>query len=215
MDECKVYVIDDSAEVRQAIKLLMSSVGLEIVEFESADDFVNQDRDFGQLEGCILLDVRMPGMSGLALLDHLKQLDYAPPVIMISGHGDIPMAVRAVQAGALNFIEKPFNEQELLDNVHRAFKLDSIQRGKNMKIQAIKKRLDSLTRREKEVLYAVAEGQRNKAIAVDLKISQSTVEAHRARVMEKMEANSLSELMRMVIYIENLDEGMESDSPTA
>lgn len=209
MDECKVYVIDDSEDVRQAIKLLMSSIGLEVVEFESADEFINQDSDIAKLEGCILLDVRMPGMSGLALLEHLQQIECSPPVIMISGHGDIPMAVRAVQKGAVNFIEKPFNEQQLLDNVHRAFKLDSIQRGKNMKIQAIQKRLDSLTSREKEVLYAVAEGRRNKVIAVDLNISQSTVEVHRARVMEKMEAQSLSELMRMIIYIENTDENVE------
>ena len=209
MDECKVYVIDDSTEVRQAIKLLMSSVGLEVVEFESADEFISQDRDVAKLEGCILLDVRMPGMSGLALLEQLQQIKCAPPVIMISGHGDIPMAVRAVQAGAINFIEKPFNEQELLDNVHRAFKLDSIKRGKNMKIQSIKKRLNSLTSREKEVLYAVTEGQRNKVIAVSLNISQSTVEAHRARVMEKMEAQSLSELMRMIIYIESSDDDIE------
>lgn len=206
MDECKVYVIDDSAEVRQALRLLMSSVGLEVVEFESADDFVNRDQDIGKLEGCILLDVRMPGMSGLALLEKLQQIPCAPPVIMISGHGDIPMAVRAVQAGAITFIEKPFNEQELLDDVHRAFKQDSIQRGKNMKIQAIKKRLGSLTGREKEVLYAVAEGRRNKTIANDLNISMSTVEAHRARVMEKMEASSLSDLMRMIIYVENSDD---------
>jgi len=209
MDECKVYIIDDSTEVRQAIKLLMLSVGLNVVEFESADDFLKQDKDIAKLEGCILLDVRMPGMSGLALLEHLQLIKCAPPVIMISGHGDIPMAVSAVQSGAINFIEKPFNEQELLDNVHRAFKLDSIKRGKNMKIQAIKKRLDSLTSREKEVLYAVTEGQRNKVIAVSLNISQSTVEAHRARVMEKMEAQSLSELMRMIIYIENLDDEVE------
>ncbi len=205
MDDCKVYIIDDSIEVRQAIKLLMSSVGLDVIEFESADNFFNSGHDIAKLEGCILLDVRMPGMSGLALLEHLQKIECAPPVIMISGHGDIPMAVRAVQAGAINFIEKPFNEQELLDNVHRAFKLDSIKRGKNMKIQSIKKRLDLLTGREKEVLYAVAEGQRNKLIAVQLNISQSTVEAHRARVMEKMEAQSLSELMRMIIYIENSD----------
>lgn len=205
MDECKVYIIDDSAEVRQAIKLLMSSIGLAVVEFESADEFINSELKIDQLEGCILLDVRMPGMSGLTLLDHLQQINCSPPVIMITGHGDIPMAVNAVQAGAVNFIEKPFNEQELLDNVHRAFKIDSIQRGKNMKIQLIKKRLDSLTSREKDVLYAVTEGQRNKNIATTLNISQSTVEAHRARVMEKMQAGSLSELMRMIIFIENSD----------
>ena len=208
MDECKVYVIDDSAEVRQAINLLMSSVGLEVVEFESANQFLDQEKQIGNLEGCILLDVRMPGMSGMALLEHLQQIPCSPPVIMISGHGDIPMAVRAVQAGAITFIEKPFNEQDLLDNVHRAFKKDSIQRGKNMKIQAIRQRMESLTSREREVLYAVAEGRRNKVIATDLNISQSTVEAHRARVMEKMEAASLSELMRMIIYVENEDEAL-------
>lgn len=206
MDECKVYVIEDSAEVRQAIKLLMSSVGLEVVEYDNADDFVNRVEDIERLEGCILLDVRMPGMSGLALLEHLQQFQCAPPVIMISGHGDIPMAVRAVQAGAIHFIEKPFNEQELLDQVHRAFKLDSIKRGKNMMLQAIRNRLETLTPREKEVLYAVVEGRRNKIIAADLNISQSTVEAHRARVMEKMEAGSLSELMRMIIYIETSED---------
>jgi two-component system response regulator FixJ len=206
MDECKVYVVDDSEEVRHAIRLLMSSVGLETVEFESANAFLEQQPDPSSLEGCILIDVRMPGMSGLTLLEQLKQKNHVPPVILLSGHGDIPMAVKAVQAGALNFIEKPFNEQDLLDNVHRAFRLDSINRGKNIKIKTIKDRIDSLTPREKEVLYAVTEGRRNKMIAADMNISQSTVEAHRAKVMEKMQANSLSELMRMVIYIEHCDE---------
>ena len=206
MDECKVYVVDDSEDVRQAIRLLMSSVGLEVIEFDSADAFLAEQQDISALEGCILLDVRMPGMSGLALLDKLQAMDYSPPVIMISGHGDIPMAVKAVQAGALHFIEKPFNEQDLLDTVHRAFRQDSIQRGKNIKLQAIRHRLESLTPREREVLYAVAEGRRNKTIADDLHISQSTVEAHRAKVMEKMQARSLSELMRMIIYLENSDD---------
>lgn len=206
MDNCKVYIIDDSDEVRNALQLLMSSIGLETVLFESADQFVEKTKDFTQLEGCILLDVRMPGMSGLSLLERLSSKKCSPPVIIITGHGDIPMAVKAVQAGALNFIEKPFNEQELLDNVHQAFKLDSIKRGKNMMIQSIKNRFDSLTSREQEVLKAVTEGQRNKAIATELNISQSTVEAHRAKVMEKMEAQSLSELMRMVINLEHSDD---------
>ncbi len=209
MDECKVYVIDDSSEVRDAIKLLMLSIGLEVIEYCSADDFINKEKEISKLEGCILLDVRMPGMSGLSLLEHLQQIEAAPPVIMISGHGDIPMAVSAVQAGAMHFIEKPFNEQELLDNVHRAFKLDSINRGKNIKIQSIINKLELLTSREKEVLDAVTEGKRNKVIAIDLNISQSTVEAHRAKVMEKMGAQSLSELMRMIIYIENSEDSTE------
>jgi len=201
MDACKVYIIDDAEEVRSAITLLMESVGLDVLAFHSADDFLNNYRtDF---EGCILLDVRMPGMSGLDLQEKLNEMGNAPPVIIISGHGDIPMAVKAVQAGAINFVEKPFNEQELLDSVHRAFKVDSLQRGKNVKVDAIKEKIDTLTKRENEVLYAITAGKRNKVIASDLNISLSTVEAHRGHVMQKMEAKSLSDLMRMVIYVEN------------
>lgn len=204
MDTCKVYVIDDAEEVRDAITLLMQSVGLEVVTFYSADNFLeNYSDDF---EGCILLDVRMPGMSGLELQEKLNEMKSAPPVIIITGHGDIPMAVKAVQAGAVNFVEKPFNEQEILDNVHRAFKIDSIQRGKNMMIEAINKKIETLTDREKEVLYAITSGKRNKTIAADLNISLSTVEAHRGNVMSKMEAKSLSDLMRMVIHIENISD---------
>jgi FixJ family two-component response regulator len=211
LDNCKVYIIDDSHEVRQAIRLLMLSVGLEVLEFESADQFIADNPEIGALEGCILLDVRMPGMSGLSLLQHLATLPLAPPVIMISGHGDIPMAVSAVQAGAITFIEKPFNEQELLDNVHLAFRKDSVQRGKSMKIQAIKSCMDKLTQREKEVLYKITEGQRNKAIAAELNITQSTVEAHRAKIMQKMEAATLSQLMRMVIYLEKCDDSPQEN----
>jgi len=195
MDTCKVYIIDD------AEALLMESVGLDVVAFNSADDFLTNYRtDF---EGCILLDVRMPGMSGLDLQEKLNDMGNAPPVIIISGHGDIPMAVKAVQAGAINFVEKPFNEQALLDSVHRAFKVDSKQRGKSMKTDAIKQKIATLTKRENEVLYAITTGKRNKVIAADLNISLSTVEAHRGHVMQKMEAKSLSDLMRMVICIEN------------
>ncbi|VAW52363.1 Nitrogen regulation protein NR(I) [hydrothermal vent metagenome] len=201
MDTCKVYIIDDAEEVRSAITLLMESVGLDVVAFNSADDFLSNYRtDF---EGCILLDVRMPGMSGLDLQEKLNEMGDAPPVIIISGHGDIPMAVKAVQAGAINFVEKPFNEQELLDSVHRAFKVDSLQRGKNVKVGVIKEKINTLTKRENEVLYAITAGKRNKVIAADLNISLSTVEAHRGHVMQKMEAKSLSDLMRMVIYVEN------------
>jgi FixJ family two-component response regulator len=116
------------------------------------------------------------------------------------------MAVKAIQAGAVNFVEKPFNEQEILDSVHRAFKIDSLQRGKNMMRETIHKKINGLTAREKEVLYAITSGKRNKIIAADLKISQSTVEAHRGNVMTKMAAKSLSDLMRMVIHIENISD---------
>jgi two-component system response regulator FixJ len=201
MDTCKVYVIDDDEEVRNAITLLMESVGLEVVTFESADSFLENYSD--EFEGCILLDVRMPGMSGITLQEKLNEMKTAPPVIIITGHGDIPMAVKTVQAGAIDFVEKPFNEQDLLDSVHRAFKIDCLRRGKNMKIEAIREKIATLTPREEEVMYAIAAGKRNKIIAADMNISLSTVEAHRSNVMSKMEAGSLSDLMRMVIHIEN------------
>lgn len=204
MDNCKVYVIDDAEEVRSAITLLMESVGLEVVTFHSADNFLENYRD--DFEGCILLDVRMPGMSGLELQEKLNKLKTAPPVIVITGHGDVPMAVKAVQAGAVNFVEKPFNEQDILDSVHRAFKIHCKQRGNNMTIEAINNKIDGLTAREKEVLYAITSGKRNKTIAADLNISLSTVEAHRGSIMKKMEAKSLSNLMRMVIHIENISD---------
>ena len=204
MDNCKVYVIDDAEEVRNAITLLMESVGLDVVAFSSADEFMNNySADF---EGCILLDVRMPGMSGLELQKKLNEMGNSPPIIIISGHGDIPMAVKAVQAGAINFVEKPFKDQDILDSVHRAFKVDSLRRGKNMMLESINEKIASLTAREKEVMYAIAAGKRNKMIAADLNISLSTVEAHRAHVMSKMEATSLSDLMRMVIYVENISD---------
>ena len=206
MDACKVYIIDDAEEVRDAITLLMESIGLEVVTFYSADDFLSNYRNDFEGCRCIILDVRMPGMSGLDLQEKLNEMKNAPPVIIITGHGDIPMAVKAVQTGAINFVEKPFNEQEILDSVHHAFKIDSIQRGKNMMIEAINKKIGTLTAREKEVLYAITSGKRNKAIAADLSISLSTVEAHRGNVMSKMSAGSLSELMRMVIHIENISD---------
>ncbi len=201
MDNSKVYIIDDAEEVREALALLMESVGIEVELYASAEEFLEGDHQ--KREGCILLDVRMPGMSGMELQKKLNEYPCSPPVIIISGHGDIPMAVRAVQAGAVNFVEKPFNEQELLDSVHRAFKLDAERRGKSMEIESIKKKLATLTPREQEVLKAVTEGKRNKTIAIELNISQSTVEAHRAKVMKKMGAKSLSQLMRMVICVEN------------
>ena len=204
MDNCKIYIIDDAEEVRSAIELLLQSVGLDTVTFASADEFLESYSS--DMEGCIVADVRMPGMSGLELQDRLNEFDNAPPIIIISGHGDIPMAVKAVQAGAVNFVEKPFNEQEILDSVHRACKIDSIRRGKNMKLESINEKIASLTLREQEVMYAVVSGKRNKIIAADLNISLSTVEAHRSQVMSKMEASSLSELMRMVIYVEKDEE---------
>ena len=200
MTEARVFVVDDDQGVRDALELLMESVGLPVSTYESAQAFL--DAFDPNLPGCIVLDVRMPGMSGMDLQTRLATENPHPPVIMITGHGDVSMAVRAVQAGAVNFIEKPFNDQALLDSVHRAIEQDAMQRGEASRLSELVQRYESLTAREKEVLKLVASGQRNKVIAAELYVTQSTVEAHRAKVMEKMGAHSLSDLMRMVIALE-------------
>ncbi len=198
--EPTVFIVDDDQEVREAIKLLMESVGLTARSFPSAQAYLDQ-LDCSR-PGCLILDVRMKGMSGLDLQQRLAREPVHPPVIMITGHGDVPMAVRAVKAGAVDFIEKPFNDQTLLDAVHRAFDQDARNRGQASRLADIQERLTRLTPREREILDQVIAGKRNKVIAADLEISQSTVEAHRAKVMEKMEASSLSDLMRMMMAID-------------
>ncbi len=200
MTQAIVYIIDDDEQVRDAIMLLLDSVGLQCRGFSSAMDFL--DKFDPSLPGCILTDVRMPGMSGLELQKKLKKYGYHPPVIVITGHGDIPMAVDAMQDGAVDFIEKPFNDQRLLDSVHKAIEVDAGKRGEASKIAEIRERVASLTRREKEVMTLITQGMRNKNIADELNVSQSTVEAHRAKVMEKMQADTLSDLMRMVLSLE-------------
>ncbi len=199
--ESAVFIVDDDQEVREAIALLMQSIGLPAETYDSAQSFLDSFNP--EHPGCLVLDVRMKGMSGLALQEHLNDLPLAPPVIIITGHGDVPMAVQAVQNGASNFIEKPFNDQVLLDSIHRALEKDAKQRGKAIKIAEIQKRLTLLTRRERQVIDQVVKGKRNKNIAIELNITQSTVEAHRAKGMEKLEAKSLSELMRIMISIDS------------
>jgi two-component system, LuxR family, response regulator FixJ len=196
-----VFIIDDDHDVREALQLLMESVGLQVESFTSAQEYLDQFDP--QRPGCLVLDVRMPGMSGLDLQARLSAEQIHPPIIIITGHGDIPMAVRAVQAGAIGFLEKPCNDQVLLDSVHRALEQDSRQRGEASRIADIKSRQEQLTPRELEVMEQVVKGKRNKVIAADLGVSQSTVEVHRSRVMEKMGAQSLSDLMRMVIALED------------
>ena len=199
MTEPTVFIVDDDAEVRQAIELLMQSVGLAAESWPSAPAYLDQFDP--QRPGCLVLDIRMPLMSGLELQDKLAERPLHPPII-ITGHGDIPMAVRAVQSGAVDFIEKPFRDQVLLDAIHRAITRDAEQRGVASQRAEIEQRRRRLTPRESEVLALVMRGQRNKVIAIDLGISQSTVEAHRAKVMEKMQAKTLSDLMRMVLSLE-------------
>ncbi len=202
-DDVTVFVVDDDQEVRDALQLLMESVGLQVETCDSAQGYL--DSFDPQRAGCLILDIRMPGMSGLELQARLVAEQLHPPIIIITGHGDVPMAVRAVQAGAEDFIEKPFNDQALLDSVHRALERDAKQRGVAIKQAEIQERLDRLTPREQEVMHLVVAGKRNKIIAADLNVSQSTIEAHRAKVMEKMEASSLSDLMRMLLSLEEFE----------
>jgi two-component system response regulator FixJ len=197
--EPTVFIVDDDKEVREAIELLMTSIGLATQSFPSAQAYL--DSFDPNRPGCLILDVRMKGMSGLDLQQRLAAEALHPPIIMITGHGDVPMAVRAVKSGAIDFIEKPFNDQVLLDAIHRALERDDENRGQASRLADIRERIERLTPREREILEQVAAGKRNKVIAADLNISQSTVEAHRAKVMEKMEARSLSDLMRMLLLV--------------
>lgn len=198
-EQITVFIVDDDADVRLSLKMLIESVGLAAETFESAQVYL--DSFDPSRPGCLILDVRMKGMSGLTLQEHLSKKPLCPPIIIITGHGDVPMAVRAVKAGASEFLEKPFNEQHLLDSIHIAIEQDAEQRGKALRLAEIQTRVDRLTDREKEVMELIVAGKLNKNIASDLNISQSTVEAHRSKVMDKMEARTLSDLMRMIISL--------------
>ena len=198
-EQITVFIVDDDEEVRDSLKLLIESVGLETETFDSAETYL---KSFDPSRaGCLILDVRMKGMSGLSLQEHLSKEAIHPPIIIITGHGDVQMAVKAVKAGASEFLEKPFNEQLLLDSIHVAIEKDAEQRGRASKLAEIQQTVNSLTEREKEVMELVVTGMQNKNIASELHITQSTVEAHRAKVMEKMEARTLSALMRMIISL--------------
>jgi FixJ family two-component response regulator len=192
-----VFVVDDDEAVRTSLRLLLKSVGLPVETFASAQEFLDQ---FDPLRaGCLVLDIRMPGMSGLELQQHLNDRHSIMPIVFITGHGDVPMAVEAMQAGAVDFIQKPFRDQDLIDRINRALEKDREMRSELRERDEIRRRMSQLTPREREVLELVTQGKANKVIAGDLNVSQRTVEIHRARVMEKMGANSLAHLVRMVI----------------
>lgn len=193
--ESIVYIVDDDQAIRHAMGLLLKSVGLQHQVFESADDFL--ERHTGNNDGCLVLDIRMPGLSGLELQQKLTEMGSALPIIFITGHGDIPMAVDAMQKGAFDFIQKPFRDQELLDRISEALstaRKRELEREHKLEVQD---RIATLTKREHEVLDLVVTGKPNKIIAHELGVSQRTIEIHRARVMEKMRAKSLAELVRM------------------
>ena len=192
-----VFVVDDDEAVRTSLRLLLKSVGLQVETFSSAQEFLDQfDPDRA---GSLVLDIRMPGVSGLELQQQLNERHSIMPIVFITGHGDVPMAVEAMQAGAVDFIQKPFRDQDLIDRINRALEKDKAMRGELRERDEIRRRMGQLTPREREVLELVTQGKANKVIAGDLNVSQRTVEIHRARVMEKMGAASLAHLVRMVI----------------
>ena len=196
-EEPTVFVVDDDPGVGDSISLLLRSVGLPAKIFLSANEFLEAyDPD---KPGCLVLDVRMPGMSGLDLQDRLQEMESILPIIFVTAHGDVPMAVNAVKAGAVDFIQKPFRDQELLDKIQEALEVDARIRAERTNLAKIRSRLESLTPRETEVMGLVVAGKPNKNIARALGISQRTVEIHRARVMEKMKVRSLSMLVQMVM----------------
>lgn len=202
-EQSTVFIVDDDEAVRDSLSWLMQSVGLNTETFPSGDAFFH---GFGEdRPGCLLLDIRMPGMSGLELQGVLKDRGFRLPLVIISGHADVPMAVRALKAGAFDFVEKPFNDQLLLDTVQRAIEQDREQRTNLAQIDEWRARLDTLTPREHEVLALVVAGASNKQISMELGVSLKTVEAHRARVMEKLQAESLSHLVRMSLTVANAD----------
>jgi len=192
-----VFVVDDDEAMRSSLRWLVEAEGLRVETFAAASEFLAAY--YPGRAGCILLDVRMPGMSGLELQAHLSSQDMRTPVIIITGHGDVPMAVQAMKAGAVDFIEKPFDDEVLLSGIRRALATDAEQRERQENRAELAMRLAQLTPREHEVMERVTEGKSNKEIANALGVSAKTVEAHRARVMEKMGAHSLAELVKMVM----------------
>ena len=192
-----VYVVDDDEAMRDSMVWLIESEGYPVRAFPSAEDFLAAYTD--GLAGCLVLDVRMPGMSGLELYERLAAQRSTLPVIFITGHGDVPMAVAALKKGAADFIEKPFNDTDMLRLIRQCMDLDTERRARRARENSVASRLAQLTARKREVMDRVVEGKLNKQIADELSISMKTVEAHRARVMEKMGVRSLAELVQCAL----------------
>ena len=193
--EPTVFIVEDDEAVRDSLRLMLESLGHIVASYGRADEFLEAYDP--ELPGCLVLDIRMPGMNGMELQRKLNAMTSILPIIFVTGHGDVPMAVEAMQQGAVDFVQKPYREQELLDKIQSAVAQDAENRQELQEVQLIAGRYDDLTPREREVMEMMVDGKANKVIAIDLDISQRTVEIHRARVMEKMSARSLAQLVRM------------------
>jgi len=190
-----VFVIDDDASMRKAIGRLLGAVGINVEPFSSAQEFLNNK--LADAPGCLVLDVRLPGLSGLDLQKEMLARGIHSPIIFVTGHGDIPMSVQAMKAGAVEFLTKPFRDQDLLDAITQAIARESAARSQRAEVDELRKRFDVLTPREREVMTLVVAGMPNKQIAVSLDASEKTIKVHRGHAMQKMGADSLAELVRM------------------
>jgi len=191
-----VFVVDDDPSVRRAIKRLIESVGLQVELFGSAQEFLASK--LPNVPSCLVLDIRLPGVSGLDFQRQLNEAKINIPIIFISAHGDVPMTVRAMKAGAIEFLTKPFRDQDLLDAVQVALERDRARRQREAEIATLRERFESLSPREREVAAMVVSGMLNKQIAAEIGTSENTVKAHRSRAMEKMQAQSLADLVKMI-----------------
>jgi len=190
-----VFVIDDDASVREAVKNLLESVGLSVQVFKSTEEFRQTSRP--DAPSCLVLDVRLPGNNGLELQEALAKGGIAIPIIFITAHGDVPMASRALKAGAIEFLLKPFQKEDLLTAIHHGLERDQIKREEQAEVAALRSRFDNLTAREREVMHLVVAGLTNKEVGAQLGISEITTKMHRGQVMRKMQADSLAGLVRM------------------
>ena len=190
-----VFVVDDDPSVRRAIKRLVESMGLQVEMFGSGQEFLQANRP--DVPSCLVLDIRLPGISGLDFQQELAKANVHIPIIFVTAHGDVPMTVRAMKAGAVEFLTKPFRDQDLLDAIQLGLEKDRVRRQREAEIAVLQERFESLTHREREVITLVVAGKLNKQIAAEIGTAENTVKVHRSRAMEKMQAQSLAELVRM------------------